>query len=321
MCTAISDGKMFGRTLDYERSYGEGALIIPHGYALSFLNVEAPVSRFAIIGIGLLPEKFPLLFDGINEAGLAMAALNFPISTVYRKFAEKKRNFASFELIPAVLSQCNDVNSALNYLENLNITDDSIKTDIPPTPLHFIISDRERSIVLESTERGVNIYENDFGVLTNEPDFPFHKSNAAYYMSASPSTPQNILAKNTSIEPFSLGLGSNILPGGGSSTARFIRAIYAKSHTQNEAEGISTVSRFFQILSFVSTPMGTVHTKDGSPFGTLYTSAYDRDSSTLYFKTKSNSRIRAVRLSDLAPESSAPVCISMDGEEDILYLS
>ena len=130
-----------------------------------------------------------------------------------------------------------------------------------------------------------------------------------------------ILAKNTSIEPFSLGLGSNILPGGGSSTARFIRAIYAKSHTENEAEGISTVSRFFQILSFVSTPMGTVHTKDGSPFGTLYTSAYDRDSSTLYFKTKSNSRIRAVRLSDLAPESSAPVCISMDGEEDILYLS
>lgn len=320
MCTAVSDGNLFGRTLDFERDFGESVLIIPRNFKLSFLYEKAKKTHLAMLGIGVMHGGVPLYFDAVNEEGLSAAALNFPRSAVYRASDAAKRNFASFEIITAVLSQCKDAASASVFLGNLNITKDSVASAMPSSPLHFIISDKKRSITLESTRDGVKVYENAFGVLTNEPTFPYHVTHAAEYMQASPFMPSNELAPKAGLEAFSIGMGSSALPGGNSSTARFIRAIYAKNHTQTEADEKRRISRFFSILGFVAQPFGTARTKSGAPFGTLYTSCYDREDNSLYFKTKNNNRIRCVRLSDFDTLGHSATTLPMTDEEDILYI-
>lgn len=58
-------------------------------------------------------------------------------------------------------------------------------------PLHFILSDRFESVVIESTANGINVHENTLGVLTNEPAYDFHLANLTHYMQLSPKQPTN----------------------------------------------------------------------------------------------------------------------------------
>ena len=55
--------------------------------------------------------------------------------------------------------------------------DISFSQEMPLTDLHWMISDRNRCLVLEQTKDGTEIYDNGFGVLTNNPPFPFHEAN------------------------------------------------------------------------------------------------------------------------------------------------
>ena len=86
MCTAAtyqSAGFYFGRTLDYEVSYGNQIVITPRNYALRFRHTEDQPHHYAIIGMGLVAEDYPLYYDAMNEKGLCMAGLNFVGNAVY----------------------------------------------------------------------------------------------------------------------------------------------------------------------------------------------------------------------------------------------
>ena len=174
MCTAISLEKkypVFGRTLDVDCSYNENIIAVPRKCRLDF-RYEAPLeSHPAIMGIGCACDGIPLYFDAVNEAGLYAAGLNFQASAVYHPMKKDKRNIASFELITWVLSSCETLACAKKLLQNANITNDSFSPELQPTPLHWIISDKTGSITVESVSSGLKIYDNKFGVLTNEPPF------------------------------------------------------------------------------------------------------------------------------------------------------
>ncbi|MBR4949710.1 MAG: linear amide C-N hydrolase, partial [Clostridia bacterium] len=108
MCTAITyktDDFYFGRTLDYEFSYGERVTIAPRNFFLNFKNGETIKSHYAILGMAHVSENYPLFYDGINEKGLAMAGLNFPQNAHYNEELDEKNNIASFELILYILSK------------------------------------------------------------------------------------------------------------------------------------------------------------------------------------------------------------------------
>ena len=86
MCTAASFNTKdfyFGRTLDYEFSYGEEITITPRNYILNFRKEEHLKNHYAIIGMAHVLNDYPLYYDGINEKGLGMAGLN-----LYRGYLE-----------------------------------------------------------------------------------------------------------------------------------------------------------------------------------------------------------------------------------------
>lgn len=82
MCTAVrfidgEDNMFFGRNLDWSFSYGEKVLYTPKDYNYQpAFNAED--RNHAVLGVGIIADDTPLYFDCANDAGLAVAGLNFP---------------------------------------------------------------------------------------------------------------------------------------------------------------------------------------------------------------------------------------------------
>ena len=75
MCTAATyktKGFYFGRTLDYEFSYGEEITITPRNYPIPFRHMGTLTSHYAIIGMAHIADNYPLYYDAMNEKGLGM---------------------------------------------------------------------------------------------------------------------------------------------------------------------------------------------------------------------------------------------------------
>ena len=86
MCTAITyqtKQLYFGRTLDYECSYGEQVTITPRNYPFDFHHAGPVHTHYAIIGMAHVAGGYPLYYDAVNETGLCMAGLNFVGNAVY----------------------------------------------------------------------------------------------------------------------------------------------------------------------------------------------------------------------------------------------
>lgn len=293
MCTAIFDDGLFGRTLDLECSYVENVVITPRGYKFKYLY-EKDNGENSIIGVAHIENGMPLYYDGMNEMGLCMAGLNFPKYAVYLPYCEGKINIASFELIPYILKSCDTVDDAISVLKNINITDDFFSPTLSATPLHWMIADKSSAIVVESGVNGLKIHKNPYGVMTNSPDFNYHKANLCNYMGISGETPENRIC-NVDLEIYSRGLGGFGLPGDFSSASRFIRGVFLKNHTVKENDSIG---RFFHIMDNVSVPKGCIMTDTSKAVYTIYTSCMDMKNCEYNFVTYENRFIKKVVLYD-----------------------
>ena len=129
MCTAATyktKDFYFGRTLDYEFSYGDEITITPRNYPFHFRHSDkAPDSHYAIIGMAHVAGDYPLYYDAINEKGLGMAGLNFVGNAVYAEPVSDKENVAQFEFIPWILSQCATLKEAR---QRISPTHSSVRT-------------------------------------------------------------------------------------------------------------------------------------------------------------------------------------------------
>lgn len=290
MCTAISyHGKhhFFGRNLDFELSFGEKVTETPAGTLFPFGK-----TRYAILGMAHMEGDTPLYYDGMNEKGLAMAGLLFSGYGVYHPFMAEKKNVPSWAFLPWVLGKCENVSEAEELLTETNITREPFSRDLPPSALHWMISDRERSIVVESVAEGLKVYENPAEVLTNNPPFPFHRENLRQYLDLMAEEPQNRFSERLKLTPFSRGMGAFGLPGDWSSASRFVRAAFVKENSPADGD----VAQFFHILGAVEMPLGSIRLENGKMERTLYSSCCDLDEGVYYYKTYEDFRIYAVKM-------------------------
>ena len=90
MCTAATyktKDFYFGRTLDYEFSYGDEITITPRNYVFNLRHMGTLSSHYAIIGMAHVAGDYPLYYDGINEKGLGteISLLAFGFMHFYKK--------------------------------------------------------------------------------------------------------------------------------------------------------------------------------------------------------------------------------------------
>lgn len=298
MCTAISyknTDAYFGRNLDLERGYGETVVITPRKFPFPLRHEKTMPVHYAMIGMATVADGFPLYYDATNEMGLSMAGLNFPENAVYYAFDPKKVNIAPFELIPWILGQCACVKEAQKLMENMNLVNVNFSHRFPASALHWMISDKESSIVVESLSSGMKVYENPFEVLTNNPPFVYHQLNMSNYMGLHVGPAENHFRKDFSLHNYSLGMGALGLPGDFSSASRFVRACFVKENASADPTETDSVNQFFHMLNTVAMPKGCVWTKEGLEY-TRYSSCCNADRGIYYYTTYHQLGITAVSM-------------------------
>lgn len=322
MCTAVSlngENFLFGRTLDYDFLYPCQVVITPKNFPLRYRFLKEQESHYAMIGMAYVCDGYPLYFDGMNSKGLCMAGLNFVGNAVYGKPKEDAVNVASFELIPYVLSRCVSVKEAKRLLQNINITDTAFSEALPPSQLHWIIADKLGSVTVEATKRGLEVYSNPVGVLTNNPAFDFHLMNLCNYMNLSPKPAQNRFSDKIELQEYSRGMGALGLPGDFSSQSRFVRASFAKLNSALPKDEREAVSQFFHIMDTVSQPAGCCELEKGVYEKTLYTCCCDVQRGVYYYTTYENRRISAVSMNKENLESERLVRYPLQKTESINF--
>jgi choloylglycine hydrolase len=321
MCTAVSwngTHHYFGRNLDLEYDFREQICITPRRFPFSFRHTAPQYAHYAMIGTALISGNTPLYFEATNEAGLSMAGLNFPDNGVYHPVCQDKVNIASFELIPWILGQYKCVADVEDALKTLQITDTAFSTELPPTALHWILCDRDKSLVLESMADGLHIYDDPVGILTNNPPFPFHQYNLAGYRSLCPRLSENRFSPGLDLPAYSNGMGAMGLPGDFSSASRFVRSAFVK---ENSIGGTITqdIAQFFHILDSVAMPRGNVILPDGRCEISQYSCCCDTVSGIYYYKSYDNSRVCAVDLHATDLDSTQLSCYPMLNDADIFH--
>lgn len=312
MCTAATyktKDFSFGRTLDYEFSYGDEVTITPRNYPFHFREKGDIKSHYAIIGMAHVIDNYPLYYDAINEKGLGIAGLNFVGNAFYREKIEGKDNIAQFELIPWILSQCTTVKEAKELINKINLLNVSFNENLPLAQLHWIISDNTESITVESVKEGIKVYENPVGVLTNNPPFDKQLFNLNNYMYLRTDSPENTFAPNLSLNQYSRGMGAIGLPGDLSSQSRFVRVAFTKMNSISKESEKESVSQFFHILNSVDQQRGCCKLDNDKYEITIYTSCCNTNKGIYYYTTYDNHQITAI---DMHKEN-------LDGDELVRY--
>lgn len=297
MCTAVTyktKDHYFGRTLDYEISYQESITVTPRNYPFFFRRAGKLPTHYAMIGMATVSGGYPLYYEATNEKGLSMAGLNFPDNADYKPEMEGKDNISPFEFIPWILGQCANLAEARELLSRINLVNIHFSENYPLSPLHWMISDRNASITVESVKEGLNVYENPVGVLTNNPPFDFQMYNLSNYMSLTREAPVNSFASGLDLKAYSRGMGGMGLPGDLSSASRFVKAAFTKMNSLSGDSESESISQFFHILGSVTQQRGCVHMGSEKYEITIYTSCCNTDKGIYYYTTYENSQISGV---------------------------
>lgn len=297
MCTAVNfktKDHYFGRNLDLEYSYEEKVTVTPRNYPFHFRCVGEMDSHYAMIGMAYVVEGYPLYYEATNEKGVSVAGLMFAGNAHYPRMAEGKDNIPPFEFVPWLLAQCENMQEVRKLLERINLVNISFNEELPLTPMHWMISYQEESLVVESMEDGLHIHENPVSVLTNNPPFPMQLWNLNNYMGLTRDMQENHFADKLPLQVYSRGMGALGLPGDLSSSSRFVRAAFVLHNSVSGNSEEESVGQFFHILTSVEQQRGCVHMGEQEYEVTAYTSCCNADKGIYYYTTYGNRQISSV---------------------------
>ena len=310
-CTGIiiktADGQAIpARTMEFSFDIESNLLVIPSGITIKSLSSNPDktglvyTTKYGFTGMNGVDK--PVVFDGVNEAGVYFGAFYFAGLAQFEELTEENRENAvsSEELGNFILGTCASVAEVKTKLKSINLVGTYIDVINGFAPFHYAVSDKYgNSIVIEYTAAGLTIYDNTINTICNNPGYDWHLTNLSNYVNLSP---YNVSAKEVNgmqIKPFGEGSGLLGLPGDHSSPSRFIRAaVYANSvlTPANTEEGIFTA---FHTLNVFDIPKGSIRTKhEGGEFTdyTIWTSAADTKNQVYYFKTHKNQVIKKIDL-------------------------
>ena len=293
MCTAInftSKDHYFGRNLDLEYTYEESVTVTPKNYPFRFRIMGEMNHHYAMIGMAYVVDKYPLYYDATNEKGVSIAGLRFAGNAHYPAVAEGKDNVSPFEFIPWVLSQCSNLQEVKKLLDRVNLAKVPFSEELPLTPLHWMISCGEDSLVVESMADGLHVYDNPVGVMTNNPPFPVQLWNL----------------ENTKMIPADL-----------ESPSRFVRAAHVLKNSVCGASEEESVGQFFHILTAVEQQRGCNRMESGLYEITAYSSCCNADCGIYYYVTYGNRQITAVDMRKENLESDTLILYPLVKSEQI----
>lgn len=310
MCSGIrftddKDNMYFARNLDWTVGYGQKVVVTPRGYERPYAFGAVSDHAYAAIGPGIVVDGAPLYFDCGNECGLAIAGLNFPGYAKYEDApVEGKVNLAAYEFPLWVASNFSTVDEVEAALPDVAIVAKPVNDELPVALLHYLIGDRERSVVVEYMADGMHVHHDDIDVLTNQPAFGWHVEHLRSYMNLSPEYVASVKWGSQEITPYGGGGQLVGLPGSSYSPDRFVRVAFLNSHYPQKSGEADNVSRMFHTLAGVAMIEGQQRVEDGDFEKTLYTGGISMATKTYYMSTYDDPAIKAYPMGDADLDSS-----------------
>lgn len=305
MCTSLSiksnkGYSFFGRNMDLAYDFNQSVLILPRKCQYKDKVTGNMIkTNYAIIGIGTVIDNHPAMADGMNEKGLACAGLNFDGYAYFEdRPVQGKINIAPYDFIHWVLSNHETVDEVKSAISNIELVNIPINKNTPVSMLHWMIVDKTgKSIVVEKTKEKLAVYDNNVGVMTNNPTFDWHLTNLNEYLYLTPNQPKETKWSNQNLKALGVGAGTLGIPGDFASVSRFVRIAYIRSNTPLIDDNISAITQFFHMLDYVKMVKGGVVAQDGMEDLTRYSSCMDQEKGIYYYKNYDNNRINAVDMS------------------------
>jgi choloylglycine hydrolase len=332
-CTGIiiitkNGATITARTLEFGFDLHSNILVIPKGTQMNFLsslegkNGYQMITKYGFAGMNAVDKN--IVIDGINEAGLYLGSFYFSGFAVYEKLTPNNQSTAvsSEELGNYILGSFSTVDQVKEGLKNITVVGTFINEIQGEAPLHYAVSDKSgKSIIIEYTKNGLQIFDNTVNTVTNNPTYDWHLTNLRNYVNLTPDNTNGITLNGEKYAPLSEGTGMIGLPGDYSSVSRFVRAcafVNAAQPCEDEEEG---VFRAFHILNNFDIPIGIVKQKEKSgTFSeyTVWTSAADTKNAVYYYKTYKNQSIKKVDLKEILKEANGKILV-IDSETPRIY--
>ena len=341
-CSAMSwsdeDGRHYwGRNFDYNRfAAGSGIVYLPQGTPVcAFIREgqnsgETYPARYAALGMGTLSiPGAPVLYDGVNEAGLAGGQLYF---REFARYAQEVRS-GTVRVQPGlalvyILSQCATCEEAAReFLDGMTLLREPLFGAVPP--LHWSFSDRTgETIVIEPLQEEVRVYRRTVGVMTNSPDYAWHEQNLLNYVHMRSLDHDALHMGGKQLRQCFSGSGALGMPGDWSSPSRFVRLCFLRENALRERGEEAAVSAMFRLFESAAFPLGAVrvsdfsdvteHDSDVIPFDyTVYTSVACLESLRYYWTSRENLRVQYADMRDLC-KVCEPICLPVSARADFV---
>lgn len=160
------NGKVFiGRTNELPFETDEQLVIVPRGH-----EFHGIVVKHGFVGIN--HGNDPFVSSGLNEHGVSIEGLGLGAS----EYAPKDSGGISMLKVPSlVLGNAKSVDEAVELLKKTKVEADNMSQfGETAVGFHFAITDNKRGVVVEYTKGDgtPDIYENKYGVMTNDPLYP-----------------------------------------------------------------------------------------------------------------------------------------------------
>jgi choloylglycine hydrolase len=333
-CTGIrlaaADGAVIhARTLEFAVDLQSDVILVPRGYSRTGTTPDSKpgkkwTARYASLGangVGL-----PLIFDGLNEKGLAIGQFYFPGAAGYQAYASSnaRKTIAPWELGSYLLDNFATVDEIKKNVLDIIVADVVFAAWKFVPPVHYVATDATgKTIVIEYVGGKLDIHDDPLGVITNSPAFDWHMANLRNYVNFSLTNHPPVQLDGVTLEPFGQGSGMLGMPGDFTPPSRFVRAVAFSQSALPSATGGEAVLQAFHILNNFDIPKGAARDPQKDAHGnvvadyTLWTSAIDLRAKQFYFRTYENSQIRMIDLAKQKLDGEEIVKWSMGGGEVI----
>lgn len=279
-------------------------LIVPRGYEKQSALPDGAKDGMRYIAfygyVGLASEDY--VIEGLNEAGLSAGLFYFPKYGSYPKYnpMEKDLTISDTEFVAWILGSFSSVDDVIEALAIVKV----VSTDPRAQTLHWRVADKSgHQIVIEYINGVPMVYENDIGVLTNSPNFEWHKSNLNNYINLHSGGVNQHAFGDIELYPLGSGTGLLGLPGDNTPPSRFVRAAFYQNSAPVLENADKAVNQAFVILESLTIPIGSQFASKDKippiPAATQWTSVTDMTNNKLYYTTMYDPTIRKFDLNKI----------------------
>jgi choloylglycine hydrolase len=297
---------LFGRTLEFGAPMQSSIILIPRDFQLiansAFEGKNLTwKSKYAVLGMNA--ESLPAIVEGVNEKGLRVGLFYFPGYSGYQKVTEDEaqNSLSSYDVGTWILTNFSTIDEAKEAIQKIKVSDAPYKPWGFVLPIHYVISDTNgNSLILEYVNGTLKMYDDTVGVLTNAPEFDWHRTNLNTYANLSPIEIVNSAIPKLNMKSVGLGSGMFGLPGDFTSPSRFVRMAIFTATSLPAADNKEALNTIFHLLNLFDVPKGSsIEEYKGTKYfdHTQWTSVIDLKKQLLYFTTYTSRDIKVIDMS------------------------